>query len=55
MSDTLLIKVTVPEWVPQDIRKEIIREIEDRMPEAITEVWGKYAPEVTKLDGCANE
>jgi len=46
MSDTLLIKVQVPEWVPQDVRKEIAKEIEETMLGAINDVWGKYAPEV---------
>jgi hypothetical protein len=52
MSDILLVKVKVPEWVPQSVRKEIVKEIEDNMIEAIMEVWGNYAPTVVSSKEC---
>jgi hypothetical protein len=48
MTDTIVIKIRIPEWVPTQVRKKMKSEIEDSIGEIIAESWDEYTPEIER-------
>lgn len=49
MTDTIVIRIRVPDWVPMQVRNKMKNEIEESISDVIAESWNEYTPEVERL------
>jgi hypothetical protein len=40
------INLSIPDWVPEELRNEIAREMKEQAREAMVCVWLRYSPKV---------